>query len=774
MSIIKTPMPGRDLAGIGLASAAVFGGRYLWQKWQESKKMKNSPDSGTPTGLGVSPEEPCPFGRMQGSQARPIPLKSVSIEGQVQGLLFSFRIRQEYKNESAEAQEIIYTFPLAWNTALLGMDASIGGKRLHAEVIRKAEAEQCYEEAVEKGDAAIMLQQSSRGLYTANLGNIAPGESVAVEIHCARFLDYAQGQVRLCIPTVIGERYGNEHGPGGLAPHESARPDAEASYPFRLSLTLTGDAARLWECPTHELGVEQLENGLRLSLNPNARLDRDFVLLLKGLPGQSHGLCAPDEDRWLAAASFCPRMEQVDKNPLALKILVDCSGSMSGKSIAQAQKGLQKILSLLSPQDYVSYSRFGSDVEHMSKVMLECSEKNLQKLASKIRATEANMGGTEMEAAVISTVEKIGQGGDAPPALLLITDGDIWQVESLIESASKSGHRVFIIGVGAAPAESVLMDLARATGGVCEFVTPNENMAEAIVRTFHRMRGTSSGNIRIEWQDAPLWQSDLPPWIYDGETVRAFAIFAGRPQGGASLAWDCPDGSHSERIEGLEFAESPDLVRMGRQCQMKQRASDEEKLDIALKYGLVSDLTSAILVYERPEDEKLQGLPKIRQVPQMRAWEHGNYAALGANNLLASSFVASPCLLSGPLGSPFIRKRLTAPDNLEEILTNTDEQESGQLLARLAALWKSHVLRLASLADFMAVARQEADFAPVLAFLETLARESGLREESVWAAMLEQALAEAGGVDRHSLRLLKAHLPPAAEKEKLGRLARRC
>lgn len=120
----------------------------------------------------------------------------------------------------------------------------------------------------------------------------------------------------------------------------------------------------------------------------------------------------------------------MDEDPLALKILVDCSGSMMGMSIEQAQKGLRKILSLLSPHDHVSYSRFGSCVQHLSNVMLPCNERNLHKLAAAIDATKADMGGTKMEKAVLSTVKDISQVSDVPSVMLLITDGDIWQTKA--------------------------------------------------------------------------------------------------------------------------------------------------------------------------------------------------------------------------------------------------------------------------------------------------------------------------------------------------------
>ncbi len=66
----------------------------------------------------------------------------------------------------------------------------------------------------------------------------------------------------------------------------------------------------------------------------------------------------------------CPVMENVESNALALKILVDYSGSMSGISIEQAKKGLQKIVTLLSPRDRISYRCFGNDVRHGDKAML--------------------------------------------------------------------------------------------------------------------------------------------------------------------------------------------------------------------------------------------------------------------------------------------------------------------------------------------------------------------------------------------------------------------
>ncbi|GHU95129.1 VWA domain-containing protein [Candidatus Desulfovibrio trichonymphae] len=63
------------------------------------------------------------------------------------------------------------------------------------------------------------------------------------------------------------------------------------------------------------------------------------MLNLDGLTGQSFAKIAPDSDEYMVLASFFPELPAKDA-PLLLKILVDCSGSMSGNSIESAKYAL--------------------------------------------------------------------------------------------------------------------------------------------------------------------------------------------------------------------------------------------------------------------------------------------------------------------------------------------------------------------------------------------------------------------------------------------------
>jgi Ca-activated chloride channel family protein len=72
--------------------------------------------------------------------------------------------------------------------------------------------------------------------------------------------------------------------------------------------------------------------------------------------------------------------------------------------------------------------------------------------------------------------------------VLLITDGEISAIDSTLDSARQSGHRVFVVGIGSSVAEAHLRRLAQESGGACDFLAPGEAATPAIVRMFTRMR----------------------------------------------------------------------------------------------------------------------------------------------------------------------------------------------------------------------------------------------------------------------------------------------
>ncbi|MDT1899356.1 alpha-1-antitrypsin, partial [Acinetobacter baumannii] len=77
-----------------------------------------------------------------------------------------------YLNASSDNIEAVYTFLVAWNAVLLGVECILGDKVLQGTVVARADGERRYESALEDGDTAVMVERASDGLYTVNVGNM--------------------------------------------------------------------------------------------------------------------------------------------------------------------------------------------------------------------------------------------------------------------------------------------------------------------------------------------------------------------------------------------------------------------------------------------------------------------------------------------------------------------------------------------------------------------------------------------------------------------------
>jgi len=551
------------------------------------------------------------------SKGKAMSLQSVKAEGRLSGLLLDMTVRQTYRNDTRKTLETVYTFPLAWGAVLLDLNVEIAGKRLEGVVLERKEAEERYEEAISEGDSPVMLEKSSDGLYTANLGNLKPGEEAVIEFRFAQLLRYEQGRIRLSVPTTIAPRYGDAEIDGGIKPHEAVESDILVEYPFELTLTLASDVAKgVVESPSHTIQTRCQGDELVVSMTRNAFLDRDFVLTVDGLEGRSMAAIAQDGEHHVVLASFCPKVAEAAPSAINLKILVDCSGSMAGDSIESAKQALHQVLAELDPADRISYSRFGSNVEHAFNRPVAADEKHIRQMAGYVMATGADLGGTET-AKALRSVFALGDGEAAD--VLLITDGEIWDSEGVIAAAKQSGHRVFAVGVGSAPAESLLHRLAEETGGACELVSPNEDIEAASVRMFRRIRNPRAANVQIQWPAQPLWSTAFPSALFDGETVHVFAGFDVPPQATPVLSFESGSGEPVRvSASALVRADGDLLSRMGASARLKAEPESRAR-EIAMQYRLVTSYTNLFLVHVRAGEDKAQGLPHLQKLAHMQA-----------------------------------------------------------------------------------------------------------------------------------------------------------
>lgn len=582
-------------------------------------------------------------------------LQGVKAQGRVVGRMLDMTLEQRFRNPESFNVEVVYTFPLPWHAVLLGLEVELNGQTLVGVVQRKAKAREKYEEAMSEGDSAILVTVNADRSYTLELGNLMAHESCVVRLHYVQILQPEQGSLRLMLPTTLAPKYGHAVCDGGYEPHAAPETSATVEYPFDIRLDIQGELVHAQiGSPSHPVAIRTLPAvGMKetfitqVHLGSKAWLDRDFVLVFDKLTHSSLGLAAWDHlDPGLGVvmASFTPTLPTRQSLPVTMKVLVDCSGSMNGDSIQAARSALQAVLASLRHGDRFSLSRFGDSVEHRCKALWKVAPPSMAAAQRWALRLEADMGGTEMNNAILSTLVLPGAEHSD---VLLITDGEIHAIDAVVESAQRSGHRFFVVGIGASVAEGLLRQLANQTGGGCEFVTAGEHVEAAIKRLYQRMRSPKVTQARVAWpaQCEVHAASDLPLSIFDGDDINVFARL--KAQQAEALTGNVRLLGRVDGVEGevclgelrpsFIADEANTLARLAANQRYWQLKSGAEAVPAVLtkqlptlaeKYQLVTNDTSFILVKQRAEGKKATDMPELRTVQGMLAAGHGGHGSV--------------------------------------------------------------------------------------------------------------------------------------------------
>ena len=100
------------------------------------------------------------------SEPRPVPLKETSVTGSVQGPLASLVLNQLFDCsflKEGTAAEAVYRFPLPGDALVRGVTVTFGKVRIATRLAEREEAQEEYDDAVEKGRQAALVTREGDG-----------------------------------------------------------------------------------------------------------------------------------------------------------------------------------------------------------------------------------------------------------------------------------------------------------------------------------------------------------------------------------------------------------------------------------------------------------------------------------------------------------------------------------------------------------------------------------------------------------------------------------
>ena len=128
---------------------------------------------------------------------------NTDINIEANGLVARVSVKQSFRNDGQQWVEGVYVFPLPESAAVDRMRLHIGERFIEGEIREKEQARKEYEAARKKGKKASLVNQQRANLFTTSIANIAPGETVTVEIEYQQSLSYDEGVFSLRFPLTM-------------------------------------------------------------------------------------------------------------------------------------------------------------------------------------------------------------------------------------------------------------------------------------------------------------------------------------------------------------------------------------------------------------------------------------------------------------------------------------------------------------------------------------------------------------------------------------------
>jgi Ca-activated chloride channel family protein len=591
-----------------------------------------------------------------GGVAVDAPLLHTDVQMQVGGMLARVTVRQRFRNPGTEWVEGTYVFPLPEDAAVDRMRLRIGERLIEGEIQEKEAARKTYEAAKRSGRKASLLSQERPNIFTTAVANIAPGETVQVEIEYQQTVAYRQGEFRLRFPLVVAPRYI----PGG--PVEAAEVTAFQGTGWARDTAAVPDASRITPpvVDPREGPVNPVSIGIRLDAGmPLSRLesvyhpmrietdaqaihhltlqaadvpaDRDFELLWVPEPGDAPRAALFNEswqgDEYALLMLMPPARVTATaaRIPREVIYVIDTSGSMHGDSIIQARAALQLALQRLDPADRFNVIQFNHRTSALFPGAVAADPGNLRLARQYVEGLTAD-GGTEMLPALQLALGQQAEQG-VLRQIVFLTDGSVGNEQALFGLIHRQlgDSRLFTVGIGSAPNSFFMTRAAQFGRGTFTYIGKVAEVAEKMAALFARLETPRLTDIEIRWpQDQPveMWPARIPD-LYQGEPLLVALKMAAPKMAGAEprleLAGDAAGTPWRQQVTlrggaaraGVHqlWARRKIADLMDRMAQGEAEAGIRQAvLDVALPHRLVSRYTSLVAVDKTPSRPADQGL----------------------------------------------------------------------------------------------------------------------------------------------------------------------
>ena len=565
-----------------------------------------------------------------------LPLKGTKVQTNINGIIAETYVTQTYANEGAHPVNATYVFPASTKVSVHGMTMEIGDQRITAVIKEKEEAGQEYEEAKSEGKSASLLEEKRSNVFTMDVANIMPGDTVRIELHYTEMVESSEGICQFVFPTVVGPRYAGlvngeeaEEGEWVESPYLEEGADPESTWDITVNLS-TGVPIADLSCKTHEVNVEWKKNSeakVTLSDPEDFAGNRDFILdyqmtgeeLESGLMLYEGG----EENFFLLTMQPPARYEPKDIVPREYIFVLDVSGSMNGYPLRTAKELIRNMVKNLRSTDRFNLFLFSDIVSEMSLQSVAATEENID-CALKLIDMQEGGGGTELAAALDDALA-VPAKEDAARSVVVITDGFIYDEEEIFQRIRDNLGEAdfFSFGIGSSVNRSLMEGIAGVGMGEAFIVTEEEEAEETAERFRTYVEAPILTDIQVSFEGFDAYDTEPSgvPTLFAMRPVVLFGKWRGEPEGSIRISGKTGNREYTQEVpvSGTEPSEQNEAIRylwarkkVEALSACGYAAEDEtireEITAIGLAHSMVTPYTSFVAVLDEvrnPEGESM-------------------------------------------------------------------------------------------------------------------------------------------------------------------------
>ncbi|MFY7954273.1 MAG: VIT and vWA domain-containing protein, partial [Armatimonadaceae bacterium] len=469
-------------------------------------------------------------------------LESIQVSTDVKAGVASSKVELLLRNPSDQPREGDLLLPIPEGAAVRDFAAYDGERRLESEILDKDNARRLYEEIVRQRRDPALLEFEGLEAVRMRVFPIEPRSTRKLTLRLTHALPRVGASWRLEF------RFRGPHLPEAervrwdislsQIPHVYSPTHAVEVQQREVGRTTVrfdakvGDTALAESPSVVVLATEAKDEALALALSTYRVGDSDGTFVLVASPGR-------------------PAPARSQASPRKWVLVMDRSGSMSGRKIEQARGALLAALEQLRPVDQFQLISFSDKAERAFDTPKPASAANVTAARRWVDDLTAD-GGTNIDAALRSGLESFDR--DHKAAVLFFTDGrpTVGQRDTrtlVAEAVKRAGSRtrVFVFGVGYDVDVPFLDQLAGRLRGDADYVRPDEDIEVKTARFLARSGDPLLANpvLRMEGVSVRDMTPSLEqlPDLYEGVPWLVAGRYRGPvPKGRLILEGETPDG----------------------------------------------------------------------------------------------------------------------------------------------------------------------------------------------------------------------------------------